>query len=236
MRMHNGTLAALLLCGSVLAGHVNAPVNDWKELREKNLRMGCSAEQVDRPIDACRANGLSVMDAEDLLCAVYTAHEAELPTDCLFIRIEEGLAKHAAWEDVHAAANRRLECMLKADELILSVRQHRGGEHQHLVKHMCLAMESGLPEDVLKNVINRPSRFRYGRLIHVTEAGESLHLAGFDPAQIQHIMNDCLDRDLSYAEVMRVVDVLQRGLHEGKDFETLHDTLWVSSATADTGR
>ena len=233
--MHSWILAGLLVCVSVRAGHVGNPSRDWNELREKNLHAGLSVEQVDRALAACRAKKLDLAQAEDLFCPVYTARAENLPAGCVFLKIEEGLAKRVAWQDIHDAADKRLACMRKADELIMSVRQGRGGEHQHLVMHTCMAMESGLPEEVLKDVFSRPVRFRYGRMIHAVEAGESLQLAGLEPEQTHHIMNDCLDRDLTGEEVMRVVSILQNGLREGKDYDTLHATLWVSSDTANSG-
>lgn len=234
--MHSWIMAGLLLCGSVLAGHSGSLSTDWNELREKGLHMGLSAEQVDRMLMACRENKRTIAETEDFLCPVYFAHAEELPVDCVFLKIEEGLAKRVAWQDIHVAADKRLECMRKADGLVMSVRENRGGQHRHLVMHTCMALESGLPEEVLKNVFNRPARFRYGRMIHVVEAGESLQLAGLEPEQTQHIMNDCLDRDLTGEEVMRVVDIFQNGLREGKNYDALHATLWVASDTASSGR
>lgn len=217
-----------------MAGQVNDPVSSWNELREKNLHMDFSVARVDAAIAACRANGLRVTEAEDLFCPVYAAYAEELPTDCVFLKIEEGLAKRIEWKDVHIAADKRLACTRKADKLVISVRQHRGGQHRHLVMHTCMALESGLPEEVITAVFNRPARFRYGRMIHVVEAGESLQLAGLEPEQTQHIMIDCLDRDLTCEEVMRVVGIFQDGLREGKDFDTIHASLWVSSDAVDS--
>ena len=228
-RVHSGLVVALLCCAAVRAGHVNVPVDSWKELRDKNRRMDFSAERVDCAIAACRSRGLSVRDAEDLFCPVYLAHDAKLPTNCLFIKIEEGLAKGITWQEVHRAVDRRLECLRKADAMIMSVREIRGGQHRHLIQHVCLALESGLPEQVLTDVMHRPARFRYGRMIHVIEAGESLQLSGLKPEQIRQVMNDCVDRDLSCDEVMRVIDVFQHGLHDGRNFNALYATLWVSS-------
>ncbi len=233
--MHSWILASLMLCGTVLAGHTGSPSTDWNELRGKSLLMGLSAEQVDRMLTTCRKNKLTLAETEDLICPVYSAHAEELPIDCVFLKIEEGLAKRAAWQDIHVAADKRLGCMRKADELVMSVRENRGGQHRHLVMHTCMALESGLPEEVLKNVFNRPARFRYGRVIHVVEAGESLQLAGLEPEQIQHIMTDCLDRDLTGEEVMRVVDIFQNGLREGKNYDALHATLWVASDSTNSG-
>ncbi|VGO17272.1 hypothetical protein PDESU_05868 [Pontiella desulfatans] len=227
--MHRWIVFSLLLCDLAWASPVEAPSKNWQDLREKNLRMGFTEERVGRAIAACRSAGLKVAEAEDLFCPVYAAHDEELPSDCIFLKIEEGLAKHVAWKEVHGAADRRLACMRQADQLIMAARNHRGGQHAHLVMHTCMALESGLPADALEQTFSRPGRFRYGRLIHVVEAGEALKLAGFANPQIVHIMNDCLDRDLSGAEVFRVVDLLQAGLREGKDFETIHATLWASA-------
>lgn len=225
--MYSSLLVILLFCGSVWAGHVDQPSKDWKELHLKNGQMGLSQDRVDRAIEACQVNQLSVSESEELFCPVYTAQAEGLPTECVFLKIEEGLAKGISWQDVHVAADNRLSCLRQANALIISVRQGRGGQHSHLVMHTCMALESGLPEEVLQELFNRPGRFRYGRLIHVIEAGEALQLAGLPADETLQIMNECLDRDLSGAEVMRVVDVIQTGLQRGKDFKTLHETLWV---------
>ena len=94
--MHSWILAGLLLCESVLAGHVGNPSKDWNELREKNLHAGLSVEQVDRTLAACQANKLNIAEVEDLLCPVYSAHAENLPVNCIFLKIEEGLAKMRA--------------------------------------------------------------------------------------------------------------------------------------------
>lgn len=227
-RMYSGLLAFLFSSGLILAGPVETPAGSWEALRAEILKLGLSIERVDHTIAACRENGLSVGNAEDLFCPVYTAHEAGLPTGCLFIKIEEGVAKGIAWQEVHAAADRRLECLRVADSLVMTVRGIRGEQHRHLVMHICMALESGLPEEVIAAVLQRPARFRYGRMIHVIEAGESLQLAGLEPAQTLKVMNDCVDRDLNCSEAMRVVDFFQRGLLEGKDFDSLYSSLWVS--------
>ena len=97
-----------------------------------------------------------------------------------------------------------------------------------------MAMESGLPPEVLQEMFSRPARFRYGRMIHIVDAGESLLLAGLAVRQVQQIMDECIDRDLTGTEVERVVNVFQDGVREGKDFETLHASLWIPSGTAHT--
>ncbi|MBT8042436.1 MAG: hypothetical protein KJN98_04645 [Pontiella sp.] len=226
--MHRMVWAVLLACSLAVATHAG-PAGDWKVLRKKNIACGFSDERVDQVLAECRKYGLSASETDALLSMVYIAHAEQLPAGCVYLKIEEGFAKGIPVEQIRPAAAKRLDCMRRADQLIMSVRNGRGGQHQHLVQHMCMAMESGLPEEVIEHVINRPGGFRYGRLIHVIEAGESLQLAGLPPSQIQQVMSDCLDRDLTGPEVMRVVEVIQTGLRDGMEFEAIHDALWVAS-------
>jgi len=234
--MHRAIALALLFCGAVPADQVEHSSQNWKQLRGKNLEMGISGERVDRVVAECRKAGLTVAEAEELFCPVYAAHDEQLPTECLFLKIEEGLAKGVDWRDVHKATDRRLECLRQADGLVMAVRSGRGGQHQHLVMHVCMAMESGLSADVFAKLFSRPGGFRYGRLIHVVEAGESLKLEGLTDSQVLHVMNDCLDRNLTGAEVFRMVDVFQEGFKQGKDYDTIHATLWVSPSSTSSDR
>jgi len=232
MIMHKITLVAatvLLLCGVTFARHENNPAMDWKALREKSLKMEFSVDRVDRTLEQCRKNNLTVQQADALLCPIYTAHAESLPTECIFLKIEEGLAKRIKTDQIRAAADKRLENIRKANRILTAARPVHGGAHQHLVMHSCMALESGLPEDVLKEILNRPGGFRYGRMIHVIEAGETLQLAGLAPQDIKHIMNDCLDRDLNRSEVFRVADHVLAEHRKGRDFKSIHDALWIRS-------
>ncbi len=222
-------LALLLLCGSVRASHEKNPSKDWKALREKNLQLGFSSGRVDQTLAGCRKCGLSLQETEALLCPVYAAHDESLPAECILIKIEEGLAKQVNPTNVEVAAEARLDCLRRANRILSGVREHPGGEHAHLLSHMCMAMESGLPESVLQDVISRPGGFRYGRMIHVVEASETLQLAGLAPEQIQHLMNDFLDRDLNRMEIMRAVDFILEELAKGRGYPAIHSELWVRS-------
>jgi hypothetical protein len=226
--MHRWIVFSLLLCGLAWAYPAAAQSKSWKDLRAKSLRMGLSEERVDRALAACRAADLQVAEAEDLFCPVYAAHDEELPADCVFLKIEEGLSKQIAWNDVLGAADRRLECMRQADKVVMAARNRRGGQHAHLVMHTCMALESGLPIETFEQLFSRPGGFRYGRMIHVVEAGEALKLAGLADTETLHLMNDFLDRDLTGPEVFRVVDLFRDGFRDGKDYETIHANLWTS--------
>ncbi|WP_372806984.1 hypothetical protein [Pontiella sp.] len=226
--MHRWIAIGLLLCGMAAAHPAAAQSKSWRELRAKNLRIGLSEERVDRAMAACRAADLPLAEAETLFGPVFAAHDEKLSADCVLLRIEEGLAKHVGWAEVQQAADRRLQGMRQADRLIMAARSRRGGQHDHLMMHTCMAIESGLPIEVFEHLFSRPGGFRYGRMIHVVEAGEALTLAGLADGQTLLLMNDFLDRDLAGFEIFRVVDLVRAGLRDGKDFETIHATLWAA--------
>lgn len=225
--MYKMILVGLLFCSATWAGQVATPSKDWNALREKTITPGLSAERVDQVLEQCRRKGMSLSDTETLLRPVYAASAESLPADCVFLKIEEGLAKQVDAGQVAVAAEFRLTCLRQAMRLVSSGRQARGGGAQHLIMHTCMALESGLPAEVFQNIFSRPGGFRYGRMIHVVEAGEVLHLAGLKPENTQQIMNDCLDRDLNGTETLRVVDVVLTGHRAGKSFESIHAVLWT---------
>ncbi len=220
-------MAGLLLCGMVLANHNINPSKDWKALREKNIKQGLDAERVDSALSQCRKKGMTVHEADAFLCPVYTAGSESLPPECVFIKIEEGLAKQVDPARVTVAAEARLDCIRRASRIVQSAHSGRGGEHSHLVQHTCMALESGLPEEVLEELFNRPESFRYGRMIHVVEAGETLQLAGLSWQDVQHVMNDCLDRDLNRMEIFRAIDFILAEHRKGRDFTAIHAELWI---------
>ena len=231
--MHRVLVASLLLaCGGVWAAPPGP--GDWQALRGKNLALGVSGDRIDQTLDACRKRGLSAQEADRLLTATYAAKTENLPADCIHARIGEGLAKQISVPQISEAAQARLDYLRQARELVSLLRKGspeggRGGGPPHLVEHVGLALESGLPPEVIQAVFTRKGPLRLGRLAHVVEIGEALHLAGFQPQQVQRIMTDLLDRNANRPEMVRVVGVLKAGLSDGKDFETLYASLWVRS-------
>jgi hypothetical protein len=219
-----------LLLGSAMGTSLAESLSmDWKSLREKTLVLGLSTERVDQALDRCRRNGMSVADTETLLSPVYTAYAESLSADYMFLKIEEGLAKQVDAKRVVVAAESRLVHLRQAKQLVLGDGQQHGRGHQQLTIRICMALESGLPAEVFQHILNRPGRLRYGRMVHVVDAGETLYLAGLTPSNIQQIMKDCLDRDLSGPEILRVIDMVLQGHRDGKSFESIYATLWVST-------
>lgn len=221
------TMHSMLLAGLLCATAMADTSKDWEAVRDASVKAGLDAEQVDQALGLCRKNGLTVPECKALMEPVHAAHAEALPTECLFIKIEEGLAKKVDAARIVNATELRLACLRRAERLVDAARPERGGEHRHMVMHACMAIESGLPAEVLQQIFSRPGGFRYGRMIQVVEAGETLQLAGLAPQDIQHVMNDFLDRNLNRGEVLRAVDYLLSEIAKGRDFQSIHAELWV---------
>lgn len=221
-------LVGLLLCSAASGKDDAASSGGWM-LCEKNSKRCLDGERLDQALGRCRRNGLTVQETDAVLCPVSTAREESLPAEGVLNKIEEGLAKRVDPARLAAAAEVRLENLRRAARLVSSARSGGGGDRQRLIMQVCLALESGLPDKVLKELFERPGRFRYGRVIHVIEVGETLQLAGLAPRNTKQIMADCLDRQLNRSEMVRVVDYLLAEHRKGRDFKAIHNELWVRS-------
>lgn len=178
---------------------------------------------------ACRKGGLNAQEADALLCPVYTARKEALPADCILSKIEEGMAKGVDAERVAAAAEVRL-AHLRTAQILLNENQPRRrgrmGGPPHLLTRTGLALESGLPEEVLRAVFKRNGGARMGRLVHVVEAGETLQLAGLEPQDTRQILFDCIDRKLTPPEIQRVVDHVLSEHGQNLPFPEIRRQLW----------
>jgi len=223
-------IASLLFCGAAIAGQDGAATCTWKTLEGQKHRLGLSEERLGTMLEQCRRSGLSAEDADALLASVYAAQDEALPAEAVFTKIEEGLAKKAAVDQVIAAAEVRLGYLRRANQLAAvqsPVEGHGGG--QRLVVRTAMALESGLPEEVLQEIFNQYGGRRYGRLGHVLEAAETLQLAGLDAQDTKQIMTDFLDRGLNRMEILRAVDYVLAERRKGSDFNEIHAKLWVRS-------
>ncbi len=173
---------------------------------------------------------MSAKDADALLVPVCAAQDEALPAEAVFAKVEEGLAKKVAVDQVTAAAEVRLGYLRRANQLVAAQSRDEGhGGGQRLVVRTAMALESGLPEEVLQEIFNQYGGRKYGRLGHVLEVAETLQLAGLDVRDTKQIMTDLLDRDLSRAEILRAVDYVLAERRKGRDFAAIHADLWVRS-------
>jgi len=226
-------LAGMLLGAPAWAGP--AEVNDspgWNELRGRCAGMGSAEDQSIQILDLCQKRGLTASEAKQLLEPVYAAASESLPTCSLMAKIREGLSKQASVGDIVLATEARLNCMRQAGKILSEAADRSADAHRKgpdmLIENTGMALESGLDPAVVTAVIRYNGRRQLGRLAHVMEAAETLHLEGFEDQQIQRVLIDFLDRSLNRQEMNRAVGVLKDGLDKGAEFETVYTTLWVA--------
>ncbi len=235
MTMYRLLIASLLLCYAVDAEQCGATSCNWKMLEGQKHQFGLSEDRVGAMLEQCRKSGLSADETDALLAPVYAAREEALPAEAVFCKIEEGLAKKVSVDRVLVAAELRLSYLRSASQMLsLQKKQGKGfsGGHdggQRLVVRTAMALESGLPKEVLQNVLVRNGGRRPGRVGHVLEAGETLQLAGLDSKYTQQIMIDCLERNLNRMEILRAVDYILTEQNKGRDFKSIYPDLWVQS-------
>ncbi len=236
MTLYRIFIASLLLCHAVGAEPCGETSCNWKMLEGQKHQFGLSEDRVGAMLEQCRKSGLSADEADALLAPVCAAREEALPAEAVFCKIEEGLAKKVSVDRVLVAAELRLDCLCSAKQLLASQKKKgegfAGGRYdgnQRLVLRVAMALESGLPKEVLQEVLFRKDACRPGRVGHVLEAGETLQLAGLDPKQTQQIMIDCLERNLNRMEILRAVDYILTEQNKGRDFKSFYPDLWVQS-------
>lgn len=228
-RVVTGLLPALWMLASVAMGEEGEA---WQSLCRQAEQRGCRREQVEPILRNCSQRHFSTEQADRILNPVYTAMDEGLPVNCLYERIDEGLAKQVDVARIEAALNKRLDSLRTARSLLEELGDGRGGSGPTsgppmLLENMALALESGLPAETIRSVFLGQKRLRYGRMAHVIEAGESLHLAGFQADQVQEVMDDFVTRNLNRHEMMRVVGLLREGLAQGRSFDVLYASIWI---------
>lgn len=210
----------------------------WKSIERNKSHTGLTSVRVEDMLKQCRKNGLSPEEAKNLLNPVLTANQEELPAECVFTKIEEGLTKKANPSAIAQVAQARLECLRKAKKLLdetgaTETLARRSGT-KRLLEQLCLTMESGIPSENLQALLNMDQRnptFCHGRLLRVLALGETLSLAGFPPEESQKIMKDCRRLNIDGAEIQRVGEYLIQQRKKGVDFETLYKRLWLRPPT-----
>ncbi len=224
-------MAVVLLTCSVRAECDSCGSESWETLKGKNASSGATKEMVDHTLDICRKRGLSPTDADKLLQSVYAAKAESLPFGCICEKIDEGLSKQVPATNILVAAEARLSCMRQAKEIISQVVRGNFEDHgkglSRLVENTGMALESGLDPAVVSAVVAHNGQKQLGRLAHVMEAAERLHLENFEDQDIQRVLFDFIDRNLNRHEIFRAVAVLEDGVARGKDFDEVYAALWV---------
>ncbi len=148
--------------------------------------------------------------------------------DHLLAKLHEGVLEGASFEELTMVITNRDHSLRKAEQLLTkSGMKHTLEKAPDLHISIALALESGQPPAYLKEVLAAGKDKRTTQIRVVIEAGESLHHAGLGSKPLKLIIKDCLEKDLTWLEVKRVVGHVKERLKEGLDGMTIRKELWM---------
>jgi|GEM_PF-1904115 len=218
----------MLTTAAVVLMHAAAWAQSWEEIGRAAEEAGLAGRRTAGLLERCRKNGMSPADAQGILAPIQDAAKSGVPANLLVEKALEGVTKGVAPQTVESAVRKRAGCIQQAQALTRTrtQRQERRRERTALEEAVALALESGVPtetvQSVLESGVNKTSR----QLSWVIAAGESLALSGFEPAEIQTLMTDCLERDLRHSETLRAVQYSCARRRDGMRFREMRRALW----------
>jgi hypothetical protein len=223
-RLRPLALGTWLLAATALWAQSSDP---WTLLQQENADSVVAAY-----VPRLRQRGFTAEQAGQTLACLANARRQGVPATALTLRLEEGLAKNVDPPSLLAALQARLGTMVQARSMVQAAHYDMtpGSPCDELLTATGLAAESGVPVEDLSAILQRGNGQSALRIQSVIEAGETLHLAGIDPATTRNLMNDCLDRGLRRMEVMRATRYAIQQHRGGMDGERIRQTLWGGNA------
>ncbi len=225
--------AAFMIIGTVSMSTVgvraqDAIPEDWSEMQRICTESGLNSKDVEEILLRCRKQGLTIMETHSMLSPVCEAGLMGLATKPATEKIEEGLAKGVPPEAIKAAVAQRIGHLRSAVDITLTANPKLCTDE--VIIPAALAMESGVPERLVKSVIEVAKNKRSKEIRAAMEAGETLHLAGFSPEEIEPILVDCLNRNLRRVEFQRVVRYASQQRKRGMEAQRIRQSLWGNGA------
>ena len=230
-----------LTCGSVLAGPGGGSGGGGsgrgggggaggasEHQSGSNVSSGHHGASSDAVESACRARGLSDSDVEVLTAVLRSAEKENLPVGSLCAKLQEGLVKQVPVGLIVQAAEKRLGCLREANQFLENLKRQgaRGRGPAHMVEDLGVVLEGGLPIAVFEAVFARQETVRMGRIAPIIDAAEVLQLAGLRPDQVQQVLGELSEREMSRREVGQVVAELRQSVEKGLDFDAVFPLLW----------
>jgi hypothetical protein len=205
------------------------PPADWAALLWYCNEADLGSSDVEQIAERCRSQGISPTEAHMMLAPACAASREGLPIDPALVKIEEGLAKRVPPQMIASAVERRVTYLLRAREIAQSSVGKPIGDD--LIVSAGSAMESGLPEDVVRAVFAAGRGKRPAEIKTALEAGEALHLDGFAAEDVEPILVDCLNRNLRRLEIRRVVRYALQQRSRGMAPHAIRQSLWGNPET-----
>lgn len=225
-------LACLVLPAWGMGGGGATPVEKspaaWQPLVERGSGAGIPESRLQHTTTHLAGAGLTTEGGAAVLGPAFRAAQGGLPAESILDKIDEGVLKGADVEALLRTAEKRLQALERA-QVLLREGGFPDGEPRGrgLLISAALALESGLPESVLAGALERGRGRPPGQVQPVVQAGEALHLEGFDDESVAALMADCLERKLRRPEILRMLRFAQEQRAHGASGSSVRQMLWV---------
>ncbi len=200
----------------------------WQPLVERGVGAGVAEPRLQHTTAHLAEAGVTTEAGASVLGPVFRAAQGGLPAEPILDKIDEGVLKGAAAEALQQTAEKRLRLLERA-QVLLREGGFPDGESRGrgLLISTALALESGLPESVLAGALERGRGHPPGQVQPVVQAGEALHLEGFDDESVAALMADCLERRLRRPEILRMLRFAQEQRAQGLSGAAVRQMLWA---------
>jgi len=200
----------------------------WEVLLENGIQAGIEQEDLEAVFVRLTSAGISPDQASPLLAPVFRGDQPDILDNHLLAKLNEGILEGASFEKLTLVIKNRDHSLQRAGRLLTrSGMKHTLEKAPDLHISIALALESGQPSGYLKEVLAAGKDRRVAQIRVVIEAGESLHHAGLGSKPLKLIIIDCLQKDLKWPEIRRVVRHVKAKLKEGLDGMAIRKKLWV---------
>jgi len=200
------------------------------------LALPPTARATDAVSGLLREHQIGETDEEVILAVFHRAEKESLPLAQLHARLREGLIKRAEPEAIRAALERRVEYLLKAQDLLRATsRPSRRRPVPHGLEVLASALESGLPTETFAGLLLPVRGAVSYRIEAMIEAGEMLHLAGVAPDAVRTFMRDARSRDLERSLTFRAARLWIQHHQEGVAGEDIRRRVWSTDLRSNPG-
>jgi hypothetical protein len=202
-------------------------------LVEEGTRAGVDRSRLEALVRRLSRAGLSAEASRQVLYPAFDAARTGLPSNVVLEKVEEGLLKKAAPLALAEASRRRLEALRRARKLLSAANLAPGSRRsQPLLLTTALALESGVTDQLLDATLDRAGGRSSSQVKSAVEAAEALWLAGLEPAIVEALAADCLNRNLKRADVLRVVRFAEEKKRQGMAGAAIREALWKAAGKA----
>jgi hypothetical protein len=200
----------------------------WAAILRDGTQAGVNSDKLEHVLARLASAGISTPQARTLLVPVFQGARSGMPVERIILKLHEGILKGVSFDQIALVIKTRYLSLKKAGQLLSEAGLgHAIETAPELHISIAFALESGQPHSYLSEVLTAGKGKGLDQLNAVIEAGETLHHAGLEHEPLKLIIKDCLEKDLEWPEVNRVVRHVKEGLKDGLDGKTIRARLWI---------